>query len=249
VKSFGLERAITENELLLHYQPIVSVPAQRLVAVEALVRWKHPQRGIVSPMEFIPEAEASGLIHQLTLWVLREAMLQANVWRRDAAALAVAVNLSVENLHDSQFRRFIELTLKAAGGPEHLIMETSAHSLAQDPNPPVAMLELMRDKRIRVAIDDATDEDAQVLESLPADIVKVGRGLVTKMGRDRRALEYVRAVVKAARERGLEVTAVGVEDQAIWAQLAELGFASAQGYFIAPPMPAAELAEWRAARV
>ena len=249
MRSFGLERAITENELLLHYQPIVSVPAQQLVAVEALVRWKHPERGIVSPMEFIPEAEATGLIRRLTFWVLREAMLQANVWRRDAAVLTVAVNLSVENLHDPHFRRFMELTLKAAGGPENLIMETSARALARDPNPPIATLELMRDKRIRVAIDDATDEDAQVLESLPADIVKVGRGLVTKMGRDRRALEYVRAVVNAARERGLEATAVGVEDQTIWARLSELGFANAQGYFIGPPMPAAELAEWRATRV
>lgn len=249
MKRFELERAITDNELLLHYQPIVDVPGRSLIGVEALVRWKHPERGIVSPLEFVPEAEATGLIRKLTFWVLREALLQSNVWRRDGAPVAVAVNLSVENLHDAHFRRFMELTLKVAGGPELLIMETSSRALARDPSPPIATLELMRDRKIRVTIDDATEEDAHILESLPADIVKVSRGLVTRMGRDHRALGYVRAVVRAARERGLHATAVGVEDEATWARLAELGFSSAQGYLIAAPMPPAQLAEWRAARV
>jgi len=249
VKRFELERAITENELLLHYQPIVEVPSRRLSGVEALVRWRHPERGIVSPTEFIPEAEATGLIRRLTFWVLREALLQSSVWRIDHTPVAVAVNLSLENLHDQHFRRFMEMTLKVAGGPELLIMEASARALALDPEPPIETLELLRDQHIRVAIDDATEDDAHILESLPADIVKIGRGLIAKIGRDHRALEYVRVVVRATRERGLSATAVGVEDQATWDRLGELGFASAQGYFIAPPMPASELAEWRAARV
>ncbi|HEY7625045.1 MAG TPA: EAL domain-containing protein, partial [Candidatus Limnocylindria bacterium] len=131
MKRFELERAITENELLLHYQPIVAVPSRTLTAVEALVRWRHPERGLVSPMEFIGEAEATGLIRRLTFWVLREALLQSNVWRRDGLGIAVAVNLSIENLHDQHFRRFMELTLKVAGGPEHLIMEASSRALAR----------------------------------------------------------------------------------------------------------------------
>ncbi|HKC91443.1 MAG TPA: EAL domain-containing protein, partial [Candidatus Limnocylindria bacterium] len=123
MKRFELERAISQNELVLHYQPMVEVPSRRLTGVEALVRWRHPDRGLVSPLEFIAEAEASGLIRRLTFWVLREALLQSNVWRRDGAALSVAVNLSVENLHDPHFRRYTEVVLKVAGGPEHLIME------------------------------------------------------------------------------------------------------------------------------
>lgn len=249
MKRFELERAITENELLLHYQPIVEVPSRRLTGAEALVRWRHPERGLVSPLEFVPEAEATGLIRRLTFWVLREALLQSNVWRRDGAALTVAVNLSIDNLHDAQFRRYVELTLKVAGGPELLIMEISSRALARDPDPPTAILELMRDKGIRVTLDDATDEDAHILEKLPADIVKVSRALVSKMGSDHRALEYVRAVVRAARERGMQATAVGVEDEATWSQLGELGFSSAQGYLIAAPMPPSQLSEWRAARV
>ncbi|HEV8536471.1 MAG TPA: EAL domain-containing protein [Candidatus Limnocylindria bacterium] len=249
MKRFELERAITENELLLHYQPMVEVPSRKLIGVEALVRWRHPERGLVSPLEFIPEAEATGLIRKLTFWVLREALLQASVWRRDGNPLTVAVNLSVDNLHDAHFRRFMELTLKVAGGPEHLIMEASSRALARDPEPPLATLELMRVRGIRVTLDDATDEDAHILESFPADIVKVSRGLITRMGRDHRAFDYVQAVVRAARERGLHTTAVGVEDEATWDRVRELGFSSAQGYLIAAPIPEAQLAEWRAARV
>jgi EAL domain-containing protein (putative c-di-GMP-specific phosphodiesterase class I) len=249
VKRFELERAITENELVLHYQPMVDVPNRRLAGVEALVRWRHPDRGLVSPLEFIPEAEATGLIRQLTFWVLREALLQSNVWRQDGAGLPVAVNLSVENLHDPHFRRFMEITLKVAGGPEHLIMEVSSRALARDPDPPTPILELMRAKGIRVTLDDATDEDAHMVEKLPVDIVKVSRGLVSRMGRDHRALDYVRALVDAARGRGIETIAVGVEDEATWDRLAELGFSGAQGFLIAAPMPPSQLSEWRAARV
>ncbi|HEX9268177.1 MAG TPA: EAL domain-containing protein [Candidatus Limnocylindria bacterium] len=249
MKRFELERAIRENELVLHYQPMVGVPSRRLTGVEALVRWRHPERGLVSPLEFIPEAEATGLIRRLTFWVLREALLQGNVWRRDGSTLTVAVNLSVDNLHDTHFRRYTELTLKVAGGPEHLIMEVSSRALARDPDPPIPILELMRAKGIRVTLDDATDEDAHVLERFPVDIVKVSRTLITRMGRDHRALEYVRAVVSAARGRGLEVIAVGVEDEETWQRLSELGFSGAQGFLIAAPMPPSQLSEWRATRV
>jgi EAL domain-containing protein (putative c-di-GMP-specific phosphodiesterase class I) len=249
VKRFELERAISENELVLHYQPMVDVSGRRLTGVEALVRWRHPERGLVSPLEFIPEAEATGLIRGLTFWVLREALLQSNVWRQDGAALPVAVNLSVENLHDPHFRRFMELTLKVAGGPELLIMEVATRALARDPDPPISMLELVRAQGIRVTLDDATDEDAHVLEKFAVDIIKVGRRLIARMGRDHRALEYVRAVVSAARGRGVETIAVGVEDEATWERLADLGFSGAQGYLIAAPMPPAQLSEWRAARV
>ena len=249
MKRFELERAISENELILHYQPMVAVPSRQLTGVEALVRWKHPERGLVSPLEFVPEAEATGLIRQLTFWVLREALLQSNVWRRDGMAITVAVNLSVDNLHDAHFRRFMDLTLKVAGGPELLIAEASSRALARDPDPPIGTLELMRDKGVRVTLDDATDEDAHIVEKLPADMIKVSRSLITRIGRDFRALDYVRALLQAARERGLETTAVGVEDEATWDRVVELGFGSAQGYLIAAPMPPAQLVEWRAARV
>jgi diguanylate cyclase len=247
VKSFELERAISENELVLHFQPIVDVPGRQLRGLEALVRWKHPQRGIVSPMEFISEAETSGLIRKLTLWVLREALLHSSVWRRDGAPTTVGVNLSPIDIHDAGFRRFLQNTLKAAGGAEHLVAEVPARGLAVDP--PVAMLELMRSLGIRVAIDDVGDGDAHVLENAPADIVKVGRGLIGRLTKDHRMATFIRALVTASHERGLRATAVGVEDEATWTAIAEIGFDTAQGYLIAAPMPAQQLSEWRAAHV
>jgi EAL domain-containing protein (putative c-di-GMP-specific phosphodiesterase class I) len=244
VTSFELERAISENELVLHFQPIVEVPSRRLRGVEALVRWKHPQRGIVSPMEFISEAETSGLIRKLTLWVLREALLHSSVWRRDGSPTTVGVNLSPIDIHDAGFRRFLENTLKAAGGPEHLVAEVPARGLAVDP--PIAMLDLMRSMGVRVAIDDAGESDAHVLENAPADIVKVGRGTISRLTKDHRMVAFVRAFVTAAHERGLRATAVGVEDEATWDSVAEIGFDTAQGYLIAAPMPPPQLAVWRA---
>jgi len=247
VKRFELARAITDNELVLHFQPIVDVPGRRLRGVEALVRWKHPERGIVSPIEFISEAETSGLIRKLTLWVLREALLHSSVWRRDGVATAVGVNLSPVDIHDAGFRRFLTNSLKAAGGSEHLIAEVPARGLAVDP--PIAMLDLMRSMGVRVAIDDAGEGDAHVLENAPADIVKVGRGLIARLTKDHRIATFVRAFVTAAHGRGLRATAVGVEDEATWSVVTEVGFDTVQGYLIAPPMPAQQLSEWRAARV
>ena len=247
MKGFELERAIAQNELVLHFQPIVDVPHRQLRGVEALVRWKHPARGLVSPMEFISEAETSGLIRKLTLWVLREALLHSNVWRRDGVPTAVSVNLSPVDIHDAGFRRFLTNTLKAAGGSEHLVAEVPARGLAVDP--PIAMLELMRSMGVRVAIDDAGESDAHVLENAPADIVKVGRGVISRLTKDHRMVTFVRAFVSAARERGLRATAVGVEDEATWEIVADVGFDTAQGFLIAAPMPAQQLSEWRAARV
>src|SRR5207244_7267276 len=126
----------------------------------------------------IPEAETTGLIRRLTFWVLREALLQSNVWRRDGFPLTVAVNLSIDNLHDQHFRRFMELTLKVAGGPDLLIMEANSRALANDPDPPISVLALMRAQGIRVTLADATDAAAQILESLPAGITTVIRALV-----------------------------------------------------------------------
>ena len=247
MKRFELERAITHNELVLHFQPIVDVPHRQLRGVEALVRWKHPERGIVSPMEFISEAETSGLIRKLTLWVLREALLHSSVWRRDGLPTAVGVNLSPVDIHDAGFRRFLTNTLKAAGGHEHLVAEVPARGLAVDP--PLAMMELMRSMGVRVAIDDTGEDDAHVLENAPADIVKVGRGVISRLTKDHRMATFVRALVTAAHERGLRATAVGVEDEGTWNAAAEIGFDTAQGYLIAAPMPPAQLSEWRAARV
>src|SRR2546422_4020463 len=158
----------------------------------------------------------------------------------------VCVTLRTEALRDAQRRRFRAHPLRGAGGRELLLGEVPARVRVRAP--PVAALENMRSKRIRVAIDDVGENDATVVKTVPANVVKIGRGLISRLGRDRGVSAQVGAIANVARERGMELGAVGVEDEATWDMLAGLGFASAQGYLIAAPIPPAQLAEWRAAR-
>jgi len=241
---FDLQKAIVENELVLYYQPIVVMRDRRVAAVEALVRWRHRERGILPPSQFIPTIERAGLARELTLWVLREAILQAAVWKRDGEPLAVGVNLSPENLRDPLFRRLLDITLRAVGSPELLIAELPAATLTSPEQ--LESLARMREKGIAVAIDDVTTPVA--LGDVPADIVKIGRGLVQRLPTDERALDEATEIVRAARDAGRKITAVGIEEDLTWRRMTALGCDSAQGYFVAQPMSTADLDAWRRAR-
>lgn len=238
---FELTRAIAENQLVLHYQPIVTVAERKLVAVEALVRWRHPARGILPPSEFVPAIERAGLARELTLWVLREAILQAAVWKSDGDPLSVGVNLSPENLRDAHFRRFLDITLRAVGGPELLIAELPAAMLTSPEQ--LESLDLIRKKGIRVTIDDVTSPAA--LSAVPADAVKLGRALVSRLPTDARAIADAGAIVEAAQRLGRAVTAVGIEDELTWRRVAALGCDTAQGYAVSAALSAAGLEAWR----
>ena len=238
---FELQQAIVENQLVLHYQPIVTTRDRALVAVEALVRWRHPTRGILPPSQFVPALERAGLARDLTLWVLREAILQTAVWKRDRQPLAVAVNMSPENLRDPHFRRLLEITLRAVGSPELLIAEIPAATLTSPAQ--LTSLSLMREKGIRVAIDDVVGPTD--LTDVPADIVKIGRGLAGRFSIDPRARSDAADIVREAKKQGRIVVAVGVEDRLALPMLAGLGCDAVQGFALAQPMSTAELSSWR----
>lgn len=238
---FDLQKAIVENQLVLHYQPIVNVSDRRTVAVEALVRWRHPTRGILPPSQFVPAIERAGLARELTLWVLREAILQATVWKRDREPMSVGVNLSSENLRDALFRRFLDITLRAVGSPEFLVAELPAATLTSPEQ--LESLSLMRQKKIAVAIDDVTAPVA--LADIPADIVKLGRGIVQRIATDHGALEEATEIVRAAKSAGRRVTAVGIESELTWRRVAALGCDSAQGFYVSEPMSTADFDAWR----
>ena len=238
---FELNKAIADNQLVLHYQPIVRISDRKLVAVEALVRWRHRQRGILPPSEFIPAIERAGLANELTLWVLREAILQSSVWKTDREALSVGLNLSPENLTDAHFLRNLEMTLRAFGTRDLLIAEVPG-SRVTTPEQLTGLQEL-RDRGIRVNLDDVS---APIdLAGVPADGVKIGRSLVARLATDG-ALEQATAIVRAAKALGRSVTAVGIEDELTWHALADLGCDTAQGFAIAAPMSNADLSKWRA---
>jgi len=240
-EKFELQQAILDNQLVLYYQPIISLEDRSLFAVEALVRWRHPARGILPPSQFVPAIERAGLARELTVWVLREAILQAAVWRKDGEPLSVGVNLSSENLRDTQFRRFVDVTLRAVGSAELLIAELPAAMMASPEQ--LDSLELMRQKGVRVAVDDVVGPVD--LSDMPADIVKIGRGLAGRFSIDPRARSDAAEIVREAKKQGRIVVAVGVEDRLALPMLAGLGCDAVQGFALAQPMSTAELSSWR----
>jgi diguanylate cyclase len=244
---FELERAITENELVLHYQPRVLVSTLGLRGVEALVRWRHPVRGIASPVEFIAAAERDGLMRDLEAWVIREALLQAAVWRRDGRRIGMSVNVTPPLLHDEPFLRLFERTLNIQGDPTTFTFEVAAPSLGGT-EPPLTGLARLRARGVRLALDDVTSlAELEAAGFIRWDYVKLGRALVTGAARDAAAGATLRALVGRATELGARIIAVGVEDDAAIALLREAGAYLVQGYLISPPLGVKELSAWIAA--
>jgi EAL domain-containing protein (putative c-di-GMP-specific phosphodiesterase class I) len=244
---FELERAITRNELELHYQPIFGIGRQALRGVEALVRWKHPQKGLVSPQEFLPTAEREGLMHQLTAWVLREALLQASVWREDGLALHVAVNIAASDLSDPRFVRQLDRTLQMTSGKSAFSAEIRADEAGEVTG---AGMRELGSRGIPIALDDVTSvRQLDAATQWPLDTVKLGREIVGRALEDARAAEMARSIARFVAERGIGLVAVGVENPAMMGFAEALGCVGAQGYGLARPMASPALARWARARV
>ena len=243
-----LERAITGNELVLHYQPRVLLTTLELRGVESLVRWRHPVRGIVSASEFIAAAERDGLMRDLEAWVIRETLLQAAVWRRDGTRVGVSVNITPSLLRDEPFLRLFERTLKIHGDPATFTFELAAHALTGSEHP-LAGVTRLRERGVRFALDDVTTLTQLDGASWTSwEYVKLGRAIVTAAARDHVAGATLRTLVARATELGGRVVGVGVEDDAAIALLRDAGAYLAQGYAIAPPMGVKDLSVWTEGR-
>lgn len=245
---FELERAITENELVLHFQPRVSLATLQLRGVETLVRWRHPTRGIIPPSEFIAAAERAGLIRDLDTWVIRQTLLQAAVWRTDGVTTGVSVNVGAALLRDEPFLRLFERTLKMQGDPGKLTFEVSAASLTVGEWPAEGLARL-RERGVKLALDDVTiPVELETASRVRWDWVKLGRGLVTGAARDPRTDATLRALVARSNELGARVVGVGAEDQDALTLLRDAGAEMVQGYVVAPPLGVHELFAWSRAR-
>jgi EAL domain-containing protein (putative c-di-GMP-specific phosphodiesterase class I) len=239
---FELERAITRNELELHYQPIFDIDGAALRGVEALVRWKHPQKGLVSPQAFLPTAEREGLMHELTAWVLREALLQASVWRRDGLTLNMSVNIAASDLGDPRFLRLLDRTLHVTAGRSSFTAEIRADEASEAYSAGMRELGL---RGIPIALDDVTSVmQLDAGTHWPLDTVKLGREILGKALEDARAAEMARGIARFALERGIALIAVGVENNGMLDFAQALGCVGAQGYGLARPMASAALAPW-----
>ena len=249
----ALHLAIEREEFRVVYQPKVEIATGAIFGVEALVRWQHPDRGLLGPGEFIPLAEETNLIVPLGAWVLREALRQGEEWRARhpaAARLTVAVNLSARQLARPDLCDIVSRSLEDAGADAGLLCLEITESVAmEEAEATVASLRLLRDLGVRLAIDDFGSgySSLSYLRSFPVDILKIDRSFVQGLGRDRRNASIAGAIVSLAHALELTAIAEGVETHAQLAVLRALGCDVAQGFLFARPAAPVELEETIAA--
>ena len=241
----GLRKAIDNGQLVLHYQPIVSLSHDRICGFEALVRWDHPERGLIYPAEFIPIAEGSDLIVSLGRWVLGEACRQMAEWHRALPAhppLTVNVNVSSRQLSDSRLVDEVEQALSESGlSPETLSLEVTESSLIDRADETLATLERLKALNIQLEIDDFGTGYSSLsrLQRLPFDTLKIDRSFIREMRIGNDSADIVKAIVEMAHSLRLKVIAEGVEtEEQLW-QLRELGCNYVQGFLFSRPVSAA----------
>jgi diguanylate cyclase (GGDEF)-like protein/PAS domain S-box-containing protein len=239
-----LRQALDGGELLLHYQPIVCLTSGGIIAVEALARWKHPKRGFISPAEFIPLAEETGLIDPLSRWVLTEACTQARLWhdmRVAEAPLAIAVNISGRQLHEATVMDDLAYALRESGmDPRNLVFEITESVIMQNIDTTLRQLRDLKALGVGLAIDDFGTgySSLSYLQRFPVDILKIDKSFVDAVGRGDVAL--VRGITALAETLGLMTVAEGIEDASQVEALQMLGCHFGQGFYLATPLPAEE---------
>jgi diguanylate cyclase (GGDEF)-like protein len=239
--------ALERDEFELHYQPKVELSSGRVSGVEALLRWRHPQHGLLTPMTFIPLVEQTALIESVTQRVLERALEQMARWREQGVELEMSVNLSARNLLEVALPDRIETLLRDHGiSPERLTVEITESAAMADPDRGVEVLCALSERGIRVSVDDFGTGNASIayLARLPADEIKIDKAFITGLCEDERAEAIARSTIDLARHLDLRVVAEGIETQAVFEHLAELSCDTGQGYFISRPLAADALTAW-----
>ena len=242
-----LRRSIEEGHLVLHYQPKVDAQTGALLGTEALVRWQHPEHGMIPPDEFIPLAEHTGLITPLTTFVLDTALRQCRTWLRAGHEIPVAVNISTHRLLDLGFPAEVANLLAAWEVPARLLtLEITESAIMADPDRALKVVQQLHDLGIHLSIDDfGTGYSSMAyLKNLPVDELKIDRSFVSNMTTNERDAVIVRSTVELGRNLGLHVIAEGVEDVATWTELDNVGCHAIQGYYVSRPVPSGEFDEW-----
>jgi diguanylate cyclase (GGDEF)-like protein/PAS domain S-box-containing protein len=247
-----LRRALARDELVLYYQPKINISTGNLVGAEALVRWQHPEHGLVFPDDFIPLAEYTGLINPLTCYVLDTALVQARTWMDSGRPLPIAVNLSARNLHDEGFAQLVAELLAVHDVPAHLlVLEVTESAIMIDPVRARLALEQLDALGVRISIDDfgAGYTSLSQLTTLPVSELKIDRSFVATMTSNPGNAMIVQSVIDLGQNLGLTLVAEGVETEQALTALAFLECDVAQGYHLCRPVPVAAFDTWCAGRV
>jgi diguanylate cyclase (GGDEF)-like protein len=241
-----LHRAIQDGQLVIHYHPVIALETDELVGVEALVRWQHPERGLLPPSDFIPLAEESGLINELGEWVLRTAATQATAWAAQNNPLHVAINVSPRQMSDPLFAVNVDRTLREVGAPPELVILEVTESALMDQPHAAETLRMLRASGIRLAIDDFGTgySSLSYLRRFPVDAIKIDRSFVAGLGCHPDDDAIVASVVALARGTGRTVVAEGVETAAHVTRLRALGVQQAQGFLWTEPLAVDAFDTW-----
>ncbi|TFC26794.1 EAL domain-containing protein [Cryobacterium sp. TMT2-18-3] len=246
-----LRLALTEDQLVLHYQPKICLKTGFVSGVEALVRWNHPERGLLFPDQFLTLVEEAGLMHALTQEVLRKALDQSVLWSAQARTLTVAVNVSASSLIDADLPERVGTMLSARGLlPTALMLEITEDFLMADRDRARDILTRLRASGIRISVDDFGTGYSSLayLRDLPIDELKLDQSFIFPMADDARAAALVASTIDLAHGLGLKMVAEGVENSVAYDELVRYGCDFAQGYFMSRPISAAALDEWLTAR-
>ncbi|MGE0711842.1 MAG: putative bifunctional diguanylate cyclase/phosphodiesterase [Planctomycetota bacterium] len=241
----ALRRALHEHQLILHYQPKVDVATQRVLGVEALLRWRHPTRGLIPPGEFVPVAEDTGLILPIGEWALEVACRQAKAWQAAGFEdLHVAVNLSPIQLQDEKLLETVSSVLERSGlDPAHLELEITESQLLEDLEGTLALLHAFKGRGIKLSLDDfgTGHSSLSLLCQLPIDALKIDKSFLDRIPESAKERAILEAIITMGHSLKLAVIAEGVESRAQLDALRETGCDQLQGYFFSRPLPADEL--------
>lgn len=242
-----LRHSIDSDQMFLLYQPKIDLKTGSPVGVEALVRWQHPRHGVIPPNQFIALAEHTGLIKDLTLWVIKEALRQSHAWKQEGLQVCVAVNLSMQNLQVPELLKQIKELLSTANmAPDKLRLELTESTIMRDPERSMEILAQLAAIDIHFSIDDFGTGYSSLgyLQKLPVDEIKIDKSFVMNIMEDENSIAIVHSIIELAHSLRLKVVAEGVENKETMKRLGLLGCDMAQGYFISRPIPGSELKGW-----